>query len=208
MTTKKATTDATTETNVYHALRMARREFDPVLKDSTNPHFKNKYASLQSVLTAVETALDRHGLVLVQRTRYENGVCLLVTELVHCATGQVIESVYPLLPKETNNPQALGGALTYARRYSVLAVLGVAPEDDDGQQASKPARRADAPLPKTNATPAEDAEVQAALRFLGEAPDVATLKARFRKLDQAMRDHPTVNKAAKALQKTLEGRAA
>jgi hypothetical protein len=123
--------------SVYAALLSARQEFDPVLKDSTNPHFKNKYASFSSVLTAVTTALDKHGLILVQTTKVrENGAAILVTELVHVETGQSLDSEYPLSPGKPNDPQALGACLTYARRYSALTILGVAPEDDDGETAS------------------------------------------------------------------------
>lgn len=123
--------------NVHGALLLARSKFGPVLKSKTNPHFKSKYADLQGVLDAVEDALSECGLVLVQRTEVKDGgAVVLVTELVHVETNGTIASVYPLTPAKPNDPQALGGAMTYARRYSALALLGLAPEDDDGNEAS------------------------------------------------------------------------
>jgi hypothetical protein len=139
---------------VHAALLAARREFDPVLKDLQNPHFKSKFASLSSVLAATDSALAKYGLCLIQYTRVrENGAVLLITELVHVETNGTISSEYLLTPCKPNDPQAMGGALTYARRYSALAILGVAPEDDDGETAAgrgrdrqkKPRRNRDQP---------------------------------------------------------------
>lgn len=125
------------DAKVHQALLKARAEFGPVLRNQTNPHFKNKYADLSAVLDAVEESLSRHGLVLVQRPDLVEGLGLvLVTELIEVESGQRIVSRYPLSPGKQNDPQALGGALTYARRYCALAMLGLAPEDDDGEKAA------------------------------------------------------------------------
>lgn len=125
-------------TKVYQAILKARIKFGPVLKLKKNEHFKSRYADLQAVLDAVEDALAESNLLLLQRTECDERGVRLVTELVEVTSGEKIASVYPLNPAQPNNPQALGGALTYARRYAALALLGLAPEDDDGQQGSRP----------------------------------------------------------------------
>jgi hypothetical protein len=160
--------------NVYSALLAARQEFDPVLKDSTNPHFKNKYASFASVLNAVTTALDKHGLILVQTTKVrENGAAILVTELVHVETGQSLDSEYPLAPGKPNDPQALGACLTYARRYSALTILGVAPEDDDGETANGRGQRES--KPRKQAQTEEDNPIVRMFREAKSLDDVKTV---------------------------------
>lgn len=164
------------QTNVLKALLAARQEFAPVVKAKINPHFKSRYADLEAVLDAVSPALAKAGLVLVQRTQVaEGGSVLLITDLVHAETGERLSATYPLIPARANDPQALGGCLTYARRYSALALLGIAAEDDDGQQASKPAaktttpaQQATRPANPTQPTTAEpsDAELEAAIRMV------------------------------------------
>lgn len=144
-------TQTNTQTNgvakVCRALLKARAEFGPILRNKENPHFRSRYADLQSVLDAVEDSLAKHGLVLVQRTACDDRGVTLVTELIEVESGEILSSVYPLAPSKQNDPQSLGGAMTYARRYCALALLGLAPEDDDGNAASqkaKPARQQEA----------------------------------------------------------------
>jgi hypothetical protein len=197
-------------TNVYGALLAARSKFNPVLKNKENSHFKNRYADLQAVLDAADDALAEAGLVLVQTTDVRHEGTVLLTRLHHVGSGTEIVSTYPLVAKDAGNPQALGGSLTYARRYQALAILGLAPEDDDGQQASRPAPKKQAqaqPLPKDDATPAEDAEVHRALRYLGEAKDEADLKSRFRALGEDLKMDRRVVDGAKAIKATLSSKA-
>ena len=108
---------------------------DPAL-DGVNPHFKSKYATLPGVLQAVRPLLAKHKLAVCQTPELQEGKLVLKTRLLH-AEGETIESVMPL--PESANMQALGSALTYARRYALTCVLGCAgDEDDDGHEASKP----------------------------------------------------------------------
>jgi hypothetical protein len=124
-----------------HALAAARVEFPTIEKDSVNPHFRNRYADLASILKAVVPVLSRHGLALTQPTLFEDGQLLLRTELIHAATGDIIASVYPVQPSKPD-PQGVGSALTYARRYSLTSLLAIAADDDDdGHQASQPPRQ-------------------------------------------------------------------
>ena len=112
----------------------ARLEMGKVVKDSTNPHYKSKYADLAGCLEACEPALAKHGLAVLQTTRWEDGVLTLETELAH-DSGEWMRSQYPVIC-DYRRPQEIGAGLTYARRYSYLAITGRAPEDDDGEAAS------------------------------------------------------------------------
>lgn len=120
---------------LVEALIAAKREFGPLLKNSINPHFKNRYVDLDGVIEACDEALGNHGLAVIQKPRYRDGITLLVTELRH-VSGETEESEYPLLPAKANDPQALGACMTYARRYCYMAMLSIAPTDDDGNEAS------------------------------------------------------------------------
>jgi hypothetical protein len=101
-------------------------------KDATNPHFKNKYASLSNIIEAVTPHLSTVGLSVIQLPT-ENG---LETMLLH-TSGEFISSVSATPCKDVSNPQALGSAITYARRYALGAVLSLnIDEDDDAQRAT------------------------------------------------------------------------
>lgn len=101
-----------------------------VTKDSTNPHFRNQYASLAAVLRAAIPALTSEGIALVQYREASE----LVTVLGH-VDGGLLEVRYPLHPMK-QDPQGWGSAMTYARRYQLMALLGLAADDDDGNAAS------------------------------------------------------------------------
>lgn len=116
------------------ALLAAKAQFRPVVKNALNPHFKNMYADLETVLSAVEEALGQQQLVLVQPTNLIAGESVLVTTLLH-SSGQWLRGYYRLRGVKAD-PQGDGSALSYARRYAALAILGIAAEDDDGNGAS------------------------------------------------------------------------
>jgi len=113
----------------------AQREFAPALKTSTNPHFKSKYVDLAGCVEAVLDALNNHGFALIQKTHdCENGV-KVETIFMH-ESGEQISGGTIHVPADKQNAQGYGSALTYARRYSLMAACGIAPEDDDGNAAS------------------------------------------------------------------------
>ncbi|HYX17484.1 MAG TPA: ERF family protein [Nostoc sp.] len=117
------------------ALIKAKAEFQPIHKNKTNPHYKSQYADLDSVLDAVTPALNTHGLAIIQLVGIVDGRTVLETRLYH-DSGEFTSSVFPL--PETSDPQKIGSALTYARRYSLCAILSVAAdEDNDGNAASE-----------------------------------------------------------------------
>lgn len=123
---------------ISEALSLAQAEFEPVVKNKTNPHFKNKYADLSAVFEATRPALTKYGLALLQFPEVKEGRAGVVTRLVH-KSGQWFEGDLYLKP-QSDTPQHAGSAVTYARRYSAQAILGVdAEEDDDGEEASRKA---------------------------------------------------------------------
>ena len=114
------------------ALVAAKSTFTSIKKDKANPFHKSKYATLDSVLGAVEPSLLANDLVLVQAVSEGQ----LITTLWH-TSGQSLASNFKL--PELSDPQKLGSQITYYRRYAVCALLSVtADEDDDGSVASKP----------------------------------------------------------------------
>jgi len=122
---------------IFKAFIAAQKEFGPALKTSTNPHFRSRYADLSACVEAVIDALNANGLGLVQVTHpCESGVSV-ETVLVH-ESGQTMTSGVLHVPASKQDAQGYGSALTYARRYSLMAICGIAPEDDDGNKASKP----------------------------------------------------------------------
>ena len=121
---------------VAAALVKAQREFGPALKSSSNPHFKSRYADLAACVEAVIEGLNNNGIALMQRvSSYDSGV-VVETVFVH-ESGEVINCGQLQVPATKQDAQGYGSALTYARRYSLMAACGIAPEDDDGNAASK-----------------------------------------------------------------------
>jgi predicted RecA/RadA family phage recombinase len=129
---------------VSAALVRAQRAFGPALKTSSNPHFKSRYADLSACVEAVIDALNAEGIALVQRQHPSDGGVAVETLFVH-ESGEVFSSGILHMPATKQDAQGYGSALTYARRYSLMAAAGIAPEDDDGNAASKPKPRAIAP---------------------------------------------------------------
>jgi hypothetical protein len=116
------------------ALAKAQGEITGALKDSANPFFKSKFADLASCWDACRSALSKNGLAVTQFPQSDPTGTYLVTNLLH-SSGQWMRSDMVLQPKDETS-QAMGSALTYARRYALCAVVGVAQVDDDGNAAS------------------------------------------------------------------------
>lgn len=120
---------------VYAKLIEAKKQFGKALKNANNPHFKSRYADLQSVLDAISEALQDNGLFVSQNGESIDGKPYLRT-IVFDANGSIVD--FGVLPIKTikDDAQAFGSGLTYARRYALMSAFGLAPEDDDGQLAS------------------------------------------------------------------------
>ena len=120
---------------IMPALLKARASFKAAVKDGKNPHFKSKYVTLEGAIDAINEALLENDIFFTQPTRYEDARTVLETRLIH-VSGEWIGSEYPVHPVKAD-PQGEGSALTYARRYALMSLVGIAPEDDDGNQAVK-----------------------------------------------------------------------
>jgi len=116
------------------ALSKAQGEMQAAKKDSENPFFKSKYADLNSIWDSARPVLSKNGLCVIQTTDMANDKIILITTLAH-TSGQWIKSIVPLNPSK-NDSQGVGAAMTYLRRYSLSAMIGiVTDEDDDGESA-------------------------------------------------------------------------
>lgn len=121
---------------IFQAFIRAQKAFGPALKTSTNPHFRSRYADLSACVEAVIDALNDNGLGLLQITHQSEGGVCVETVLVH-ESGDTLSSGMLHVPASKADAQGYGSALTYARRYSLMAICGIAPEDDDGNHAVK-----------------------------------------------------------------------
>ena len=117
----------------------AQKAFGPALKTSTNPHFRSKYADLSACVEAVIDALNNNGIFLLQKNYDCADGIMCETVFVH-ESGELLECGIVHFPAVKKDPQGYASALTYARRYSLMAACGIAPEDDDGNKASRPAK--------------------------------------------------------------------
>lgn len=123
--------------NIASALVKAQKGFAPALKSSTNPHFKSKYADLSACVEAVIDSLNSNGIMLMQPCHETESGVTVETMFIH-ESGETLSAGKLHIPAAKNDPQGYGSALTYCRRYSLMAACGIAPEDDDGNAASKP----------------------------------------------------------------------
>ena len=122
------------------ALAKAQGQIQGAVKDSTNPAFKSRYADLASVWDACRVALSLNGLAVLQGPALVGQGVSVTTRLLH-SSGQWAESTL-VLPMDKATAQGAGSAITYARRYALAAMVGVAPDDDDdGNAASQPQQR-------------------------------------------------------------------
>src|SRR5690606_32805591 len=96
---------------------------------------RSKYADLAAIRDAVTPSLTKNGISIVQMTGEDNGRLIVKTRLMH-SSGQWLQSEYPIT-NDINKPQAMGSALTYARRYSLAAICGIASEEDDDGNAAQ-----------------------------------------------------------------------
>ena len=118
------------------ALVKAQKEFEPARKDATNPHFRSKYANLSACVDAVKDALNNNGIALLQPTHECADGVIVETVFLH-ESGEQFSAGKLHFPASKQDAQGYMSALTYARRGSLLSACGIAPEDDDGNEAVK-----------------------------------------------------------------------
>lgn len=124
---------------LHAALVAAQSEMKNVPKTALNPHFKNRYATLDSILAMARPVLNKHKLAIVQGVNRVDGQPVLITSFAHESGESCQVSSLPLI-LDKQNMQSLGSAITYARRYAVGSALGITTDDDDdGNGASQTA---------------------------------------------------------------------
>lgn len=157
------------------ALLKAQSEMGSAVKSSKNPHFKSKYADLEAVVNATMGAFHANGFAVLQRNDKDAEGHFVETKLLHSSGDTFDSKVYLVLGK--NDMQGLGSAITYARRYGLLGLAGIAPEDDDGNAAVANKK---APSMELNL----DARIDAAIQFYKncDAEKFAANEVRFNKL--------------------------
>lgn len=147
---------------IASAFVKAQKSFGPALKSNTNPAFRSRYADLADCVEAVIDALNENGIAMMQPTKMcDNGV-IVETLFIH-ESGETMSSGVLHVPAVKHDPQGYGSALTYARRYSLMAACGIAPEDDDGNAASRTAKSQD----KQQSKPFAEFNITAALDAVG-----------------------------------------
>lgn len=122
------------------ALISAQSAFASPKKKAQNPFFNTSYADLEACIDAVIDALHANGIALIQHTGEHDKGVVVSTVFLH-KSGAIYEAGSIFVPAAQNTAQAFGSALTYARRYSLMAACGIAPEDDDGNAASRQASK-------------------------------------------------------------------
>lgn len=145
---------------IAKAMVNAQGRMAGVRKNATNPAFRSTYADLAAVVEAVIPALQEAGIAVIQgaASSFDSaGVVVTVETMLLHTSGQWLKSELGLHPTKAD-PQGIGSAITYGRRYLLLAMCGVAPEDDDGNAASgKPAGRSSVPAAAKAGAPASAA---------------------------------------------------
>lgn len=158
------------------ALAKAQGELENASKNSSNPHFRSKYADLAEVLNTVRPVFSRHGLSIVQSPSYsaETGIVSVTTILMH-ASGQWIQDTASA-PATKLDAQGVGSCITYLRRYSAAAFAACAQEDDDANSAVGHAKKA----------PSKH-ELEAAVTMLRSCTSLDELKTAYASLNADMR---------------------
>jgi hypothetical protein len=152
--------------NLAKALAKAQAEFTTVPQSGFNPHFKNKFSTLEDCINMTRPILSKHGLAISQMPNTLDGQYVLTTILMH-ESGESIVSNQPVVSMK-QDPQSLGSALSYCRRYSLTGVLSLASGDfeDDGNAATAPAKPT--PTPKKVESNQSLAERVNATQHVGE----------------------------------------
>ncbi len=118
--------------NIAKAILKAQKEMGNAIKDSKNPFFKSKYADLNSVREASIPVLNGAGISVLQPTVYIDGNSFVRTTLLH-ESGESVTSDTQIVCAKANDPQALGSAISYARRYGLQSLLCIGAVDDDAE---------------------------------------------------------------------------
>lgn len=160
--------------NLSKALATFHSLVGKISKDAKNPFFKSSYASLPHILKEIQDPMEKAGLIITQFPD-ESG---LTTMLLHSESGEYLEATYTMPVSKANDPQALGSAISYARRYAVSSILSLAIDDDDAEGAMKAVRspQAEDTRPWLNKGEALDK----AMDYIRKGGEIATIEAKYR----------------------------
>lgn len=194
--------------DLFKAFVAAQAELKNAAFDKINPHFKSKYATLAGMRDGVVQVLSKHGLAVIQGTSCEGEISAVDTRLVH-TSGQWIESRYPF---QLDKPQQMGSAVTYARRYSLAAICGIASEEDDDANAAQETHSKPALVTKAIARP-EYAKISAGIKTIRETGTIEDLRKWYKthallidSFDESWRDE--INKEFDDASAALKAKAA
>lgn len=191
--------NAVTEVKAAHkslatALAAAQTQMGKAVKAADNPAFKRdgkvlKYADLSSVMDACLPALNGNGIAVIQPTGEDEHGRYVETVLIHGESGETLSCRVPLIVAK-NDMQGYGSAVTYGRRYGLMSMAGIAPEDDDGNAAARAAPKSE---PKVRTTPKPD--VDACIGYIKDADDLEHLKQAWANLPPEAKTIPQVIQA-------------
>ena len=167
---------------IFPALVAAQGAITNAKKTAENPFFNSKYADLATILDVAREPLKAAGLAVIQSPTTGDGKVTVTTRIIHIS-GQWIESalVFEVVKKD---PQSVGSAITYGRRYSLAAILGIAQEDDDGNAGSDPTPNKQKAAPQPPAKP--KGNIQNAFNAITGAVDTETIEKIRKKLPNSI----------------------
>jgi len=197
----------TTIKNIAAAFVKAQNEFGPALRDGNNPHFRSKFATLESCIEAVLSSLNKHGIALLQVTSVADNGVIIETTFLH-ESGEMLSAGKLFIAAEKQSPQGYGSALTYARRYSLMCACGIAPEDDDGNSAegkrtAPPVASSPAPLAVAMQAVAERTAVEGIMDSLAMPEDKRAAAFEWAAGDMVKLSKELTKKLRKATQQSL-----
>lgn len=200
MTSMTKVNNMTGNFSIYADLIAAQQAMQPALKQQNNPHLKSKYADLGAVMDACKAPLNEHGFAIIQPLITDDaGRHYVETVLLH-TSGDKLSCRIPLIIGK-NDMQGLGSAMTYARRYGLMTMAGISPEDDDGEGAkgngSMPPATNRQPVERQAENPSAEA-IAAALDLMSNAVSLDDLASKWRALGRRMQTAPGVNDAKEA----------
>jgi len=176
--------------SIATALVKAQMNMGKAQKKANNPHFRKSYADLGNVMDACLPALNEAGIAVIQPAGTDDKGPYIDTILVHGESGEQLDCRMHLLVQK-NDMQGYGSAVTYARRYGLMTMAGIAPEDDDGNAAAKASPRQEQkqrkPDPVVETPQATDTEVMEAIKHITECESLSALGIVWKGLNDAMR---------------------
>jgi len=195
--------------NLSKALFQFQGRISKIQKDSNNPFFKSKYASLSHILDNINPLLIEHGILIMQHPvdGQSADVVSLSTMIVHAETGEYLESVFSMSPTK-KDPQGIGSCITYMRRYALVSILklNVDEDDDDGNAASASApASAPASARASASVPSFVLELKDKISIAQSADELSKLVPNLQDANISDHDRKTLRQAYKLKLESFKG---